>query len=322
MQVELVKTEQPVDLIVDAIEDDPKLKRSTVDQYTRAVRNAVKAGVDLTDAEALRRYAGTVSNSTRAYLAAAIGKVVDRQERLMNASADPFAADVVRLEAQMSQVSRKYQNLRGAVPVEAAGRSVGHTWLSQREVKELMQSCAVRRSGNSEASIVTLRDRVAVGLLVAAGLRRAEAVALRFSDVITKPVSERERTVLVIRHGKGDKDREVPISDQLAALIERWGVVVGAEGRILRSLGRDKIPGDSLSTTAVYNIVKKRGALIGKPNLQPHDLRRTFAQLGMEAGVPLTQISVLLGHDSVETTRRYLDLHLDLDVTVSDFVAL
>jgi integrase len=75
-----------------------------------------------------------------------------------------------------------------------------------------------------------------------------------------------------------------------------------------------------MSTTALYNIVQKRGELIDKPELQPHDLRRTFAQLGYEAGVPITQISVLLGHANVETTQRYLNLELNLESTVSDFI--
>ena len=64
----------------------------------------------------------------------------------------------------------------------------------------------------------------------------------------------------------------------------------------------------------------KYGRRIGKPELAPHDLRRTYAQLGYEAGVPVTQISTLLGHASLETTMRYLNLGLDLQTTASDFI--
>jgi integrase len=53
-----------------------------------------------------------------------------------------------------------------------------------------------------------------------------------------------------------------------------------------------------------------------------HDLRRTFAKLGYEAGVPITQISKLLGHSSVATTQRYLNLELNLEITISDFIPL
>jgi integrase len=61
-------------------------------------------------------------------------------------------------------------------------------------------------------------------------------------------------------------------------------------------------------------------AMIGKPELQPHDLRRTYAELGRRAGVSISQISKLLGHASIETTQDYLNIELDLETTISDFV--
>ncbi len=51
-------------------------------------------------------------------------------------------------------------------------------------------------------------------------------------------------------------------------------------------------------------------------------LNRTYAQLGYEAGVPLTQISTLLGHANLATTQKYLNLALDIEQTVSDFIPL
>jgi len=59
----------------------------------------------------------------------------------------------------------------------------------------------------------------------------------------------------------------------------------------------------------------------GLPRLPAgHDLRRSYAQLGFDAGVPITQISILLGRSNVVVTQRYLNLELDLAVTASDFV--
>jgi integrase/recombinase XerD len=80
--------------------------------------------------------------------------------------------------------------------------------------------------------------------------------------------------------------------------------------------------GESLSAVGAFQIVRRCGALIGVPELDPHDLRRTYAQLGYEAGVPITQIKELLGHASVATTQKYLDLSLDLETTASDFIPL
>ncbi|HET8671919.1 MAG TPA: site-specific integrase, partial [Candidatus Saccharimonadales bacterium] len=74
--------------------------------------------------------------------------------------------------------------------------------------------------------------------------------------------------------------------------------------------------------TEDLRLAHEYGKQIGKPGLAPHDLRRTYAQLGYNAGVPITQISVLSGHSSVKTTQEYLNLNLDLESTASDFVPL
>ncbi len=150
---------------------------------------------------------------------------------------------------------------------------------------------------------------------MAAGLRREEAASIRFSDMI----KQNERYVLNVK-GKGAKDRVVPINKRLAEAIVDWGFLIGSDGMIIRSLGRNKEPGESISTTGLYHLVRKRGSMIGKPELQPHDLRRTFAELGRRAGVPISQISKLLGHASIETTQEYLNIELDLETTISDFV--
>ena len=111
----------------------------------------------------------------------------------------------------------------------------------------------------------------------------------------------------------------MPINDKLATAIDDWQTVVGG-GYIARSISKGGVVGDSLSAIGVFHLVRAAGEAIGKPSLAPHDLRRTYAQLGYEAGVPVTQISRLLGHASVATAQRYLNLDLDLKATVSDFI--
>jgi integrase len=306
MEIQLVETDGNLGMVLAAIEADPTLADSTKHQYTKAVRNAVEAGVSLTDPQALARYANEVGTSTRAFLSAAVTKMCEEIEHQAKAQAAPDNVAAVQATIYRAQA------LQEAVKVQKSEGQKAHTWLSQTEVKALVDTC-------DEGDIVGQRDRLALGLMVGAGLRRDEAVNLRFEDVTLQPVKDRIRTVLDVE-GKGAKDRVVPISDRLANAIDDWAPTVDGEGLILRSLGRNRIPGESLSTTALYNITQKRGAMIGKPDLAPHDLRRTFAQLGYEAGVPITQISTLLGHASIETTMRYLNLELDLETTVSDFI--
>ena len=124
--------------------------------------------------------------------------------------------------------------------------------------------------------------------------------------------------------GKGAKNRVVPISETLAKWLDEWKITLRTRvgGRVARSVTRGGRLGHSIDAANIFRLVAKAGREIGKPELAPNDLRRTYAQLGYEAGVPITQISKLLGHASVATTQRYLSLEPDLDITVSDFIPL
>ena len=163
------------------------------------------------------------------------------------------------------------------------------------------------------------RDKLILGLLTGAGLRREELVNLRWDDVIGLPRQGKLRTALSIR-GKGARHRVIPINEKLAKALDQWAGVVGRNGYVIRSLGMNREPGERISAEAIFYIVRAVGEKINKPHLSPQDLRRTYAQLGYEAGVPITQISKLLGHASLATTQRYLNLDLDPELTVSDFI--
>lgn len=294
-----------------AIERAP-LADSTKVKYRRAIERYQDTGRDLFNAGDLAEYAQGLSQSGRAFLKSAIRLVVTQMKAEMDARADPLAPNVVELDARMGQADRVFNTILDTIKVKESEGTKVHTWLTQSEVKRLLDTCGDDLSGR--------RDHIALALCVAAGLRRAEAVALCFSDVKLQPVKDRLRTVLQIV-GKGAKSRVVPVSDALANALDEWAALAGiSEGPILRSVGKGGELGDSLSGVGLFHIVRARGAEIGKAELAPHDLRRTFAQLGFEAGVAITQISTLLGHSNVATTQRYLNLALDLDTTVSDFI--
>jgi integrase len=64
--------------------------------------------------------------------------------------------------------------------------------------------------------------------------------------------------------------------------------------------------GTSLSPSAIRDIVQRYGAMVGIPDLAPHDLRRTLARLARDGGAPLESIQASLGHASIETTMKYI----------------
>ena len=77
--------------------------------------------------------------------------------------------------------------------------------------------------------------------------------------------------------------------------------------KLIRSISQSGTLGDSLSTSAIRDIIQARGAQIGIPSLNPHDLRRTFAKLSRLGGCPIETVQKSLGHASVRTTEIYLN---------------
>lgn len=289
--------------------DTADLADSTKTKYRRVIEGYLSNGRQLTDRPTLSHYAQSLSHSRRAHLKAALKLWTEAMIQEMKAMATPD--NLALVEAAI----HRFQALQTAVTVPTVKGEKTHTWLSRAQVIELMDAA------RAVSGIKGERDQLALALLVGAGLRREEATGLTFADVKQQPVKERLRTVLQVT-GKGAKNRTLPVSDKLAEMIAGWGEHVGGEGSVLRSVTKGDELGDGLSAVGLFRIVRGYGRLIGKETLAPHDLRRSYAQIGFEAGVPITQISKLLGHASVATTQRYLNLDLDLDTTISDFVPL
>ena len=286
--------------------DIAPLATSTRDKYRREVEKFIASGGDIRDPAGLAEYAATLPASGRAFLKAGIRLLSAGAAIAAKSAASPDNINVV--QAALYRI----EAIQEAIHVKAVTGVKAHTWLSQAEVKELMATC--------DDTIEGKRDWIVLALLVGAGVRRDELTGLTFEDVTDVPTKNgRKRAVLAVT-GKGAKSRVIPLNALLAQRIREWAA--NGPGKIALSLGRKKELGESLSGVGVFDIVRKHGAMIGLPELAPHDLRRTYAQLGYDAGVPITQISVLLGHATVATTQRYLNLALNLDVTASDFIPL
>jgi integrase len=299
-------TTQGASLDLKAI-DRADLQPTTKAKYKREIENLTRAGVNPLDVDALTVYADGLKSSRKSFLKSALRLMTIGFEKNLKGRATPeniaqVQAGVYRLEA-----------MRGAVNVKTHKGTKAHTWLSQKQVTEITKLCGTDLEGR--------RDWIVLGLLLGAGLRREELAALTFDALKQQPMKYgKVRDVLQIK-GKGAKDRVIPIKPILADHLREWREAVQG-GLVARSLGMGKQLGGSMSAVGIFQLVRKYGRKIGVPELAPHDLRRSYAQLGYEAGVPITQISVLLGHSTVATTQKYLNLNLDLETTVSDFIPL
>lgn len=125
--------------------------------------------------------------------------------------------------------------------------------------------------------------KVAFLLGFGAGLRVSEVINLRKSDIDVKGKK------ILIRQGKGSKDRIVPLP----------------KGFRLKFM--KEIPID-LSCRSLQRNFKEVLNLIGikREDLTFHSLRHGFATHGLEAGIPLNQMQLLLGHESIRSTNIYV----------------
>lgn len=185
------------------IDQAAHLAESTRNQYRKALARYLETGASLTDADQLATYARGLLSSSRAFLKASVKLVCDRLSTSLKGQVTSQTLSSVQ------SVLLRLEALQQAIQVETPKGQKAHTWLSREQVKALLSSC--------DDSLQGLRDRVALGLLVGAGLRRAEAASLTFGDVKRQPIGDKVRVVLEVK-GKG-KSRVVPISDSLADLI-------------------------------------------------------------------------------------------------------
>lgn len=164
---------------------------------------------------------------------------------------------------------------------------------------------AVVHEGDSE--LIVQRDRAMLLLLLAAGLRREEVSSLRVDQLDL--VSDRKGHVHVF--GKGAKERTVPIVGPVVRELVKW---LEARSRIEElhtdavfvNLSRSGDKGAGLGVKGVENTVKRTARRAGLGSWGVHRFRVTFATMLYDDGTDIERIRVLMGHESIETTRRYL----------------
>jgi integrase len=129
------------------------------------------------------------------------------------------------------------------------------------------------------------RDAALIGLLLGCGLRRSEAVNLRFDQLQLRE----SHWVIVDIVGKGGRLRTVPVPPWCKGLIDGWFRDSRVtEGKIFRRVSKNGARQDARVTSdVVWYAVKQYARRIGVDGLAPHDLRRTCARLCHGAGEEL-----------------------------------
>lgn len=140
-----------------------------------------------------------------------------------------------------------------------------------------------------------LKHQCIMGLLYSSGLRRGELVNLKVEDVNI------DRRQVIVRGGKGKKDRVTILSDRMASALLRYYKLYNPLVWVFEGANGGQYSGSSVGRLVV-DAAKKAGV---KTKMSPHVLRHSFATHLMDKGTDTRYIQELLGHKSLETTAIY-----------------
>jgi integrase/recombinase XerD len=151
------------------------------------------------------------------------------------------------------------------------------------------------------------RYRVCLSTIYACGLRLQEGIRLAVPDI------DSARMMIHVRHGKGNKDRYVPLPQRTLELLrDYWSthrnpvLIFPAEGRDHIDLSKATEPMSKSSVQDAFRAALKQSGINKRASV--HTLRHSWATHLLEAGVHLRLIQEYLGHSSPATTSVYTHL--------------
>ena len=165
--------------------------------------------------------------------------------------------------------------------------------LTRDELVKLWSLITSPNTGTLKQQWTQGRNKRAIGLMLLAGLRIAEAAAIVWKDI------DLANAELFVRQGKGGRDRKIPVNQALSTILQKapdhnqaQAVAGLADGNPMGPKSMAHICERWLPRHEIY--------------ISAHQLRHSFATELCRAGVHIRTIQYLLGHKNLETTMRYL----------------
>ena len=182
----------------------------------------------------------------------------------------------------------KYVVRRGKTPV-----------LSAEEARKLLDSIET-------TTLIGIRDRALIGVMVYSFARVGAAVAMRVGDFF----QHRKRLWLRL-HEKGGKRHEVPchpsLESYLDAYIRAAGIASDTKGRLFRSMHKgDRLTDKAMTRFDVFHMIKRRAKAAALPySTCCHTFRATGITTYLQNGGTLEHAQTIANHESPRTTKLY-----------------
>jgi site-specific recombinase XerD len=163
--------------------------------------------------------------------------------------------------------------------------------------------------GTPGSGWVSQRDHLLLGMLYNTGARVSEIIGIRVSDVIL------DSAACVHLHGKGRKQRTVPLWHSIAKETKAWlklNPLLGATSALLPNREGEAMTRDNVTKRLALAVAAaaKSTPSLEKRSLSPHTIRHTTAMHLLQSGVDISVIALWLGHESPSTTHHYVEADL------------
>jgi site-specific recombinase XerD len=167
--------------------------------------------------------------------------------------------------------------------------------------------------GQADSGWTSQRDHLLLAMLYNTGARVSEIIGVRVADIVL------EGTACVHLQGKGRKQRSVPLWKTTVQEIRVWlrmNLTLRGEAHLLPN--RDGCVMTRCNVSQRLDIAVARASAqlptLAKKKVSPHILRHTTAMHLLQSGVPFNVIALWLGHESANTTHRYVEADLTMKV--------
>jgi integrase/recombinase XerD len=166
--------------------------------------------------------------------------------------------------------------------------------LNTNEIQKLMDAPNTRTNRG-------YRNRIILEILYDTAIRRSELSDIKINNLDLN-------TGFIHVHGKGDKDRVVPISRRVCGLVENYIMMVRPEFLQGKDTGHLILNrwGQKMDPNSIWAVVKRCTHLAGiRKTVSTHTFRHTCATHMLKNGAPVRHLQEMLGHESLESTQIY-----------------
>lgn len=202
--------------------------------------------------------------------------------------------------------------------LKAEGEKVPGDIKLPRLEQRIVQTLTPKEIDQLEAAATSTRDAIIVRLLSETGIRRAECASLKVKDLL----EEGGRHYLLV-HGKGRRDRRVPLSPSLARRLRKYINGRSRDSYVFLALHMQNGEREPLSDSGITQMITNLGELAGlDKRVTPHLFRHTAATHMLRKGVDSLLVAQVLGHSSLQMIQRVYSHMTPTDAHIAVMKAL